>query len=277
MRLFACIPLLLLNTWCFADDRSASDSWFDMFSTKRDGGGFLAVGLALENQRGLYQSSGMKLRANVHGAYYFENGLFFEFPGLTDKFESQFALGYNLASTQNWEFDVILSTAHGSLVYRSPTDSFSKDTTPFWGLRAIGSIAGLDTMFVYGVNSNKMDYSGGRYAAAWLGKSWNINNWHIYSSLGAQYRNDAILDYYYGVPESSTANSPYQANGGFNLIYKLGFKKPLDENWVVEGGLSFKRYADAIIDSPYTQNILNNNQGRSDKGSALNLTISYVF
>ncbi|QTH72266.1 MipA/OmpV family protein [Pseudoalteromonas xiamenensis] len=277
MKTFIFTLFFFFSALSAANETQNSANWVDAFTNKRDAGGYLSVGIAVQNQQGLYQSSGIKLKGNVHGAYYFENGFLLEFPGLSDKFESQFALGYNIANLGNWEFDALLSMAHGEIKYNAQQDGFSKEASPYFGLRAMGTIADLDAMFVVGTNSNKMDYSGGVYAAAWLAKSWNINNWTLYSSIGAQYRNDAILDYYYGVPESAQVTEPFQATGGFNYLYKLGVKKPLDEHWLIEGFFSYTHYASSIVDSPYSQNILKFNEGRSDQGSLFNLSINYVF
>ena len=277
MKHYYLTPLLLCSAVSLANEQTSDTSWYDFLQQKRDGGGFFSAGIVVQNSQGLYRAVDFKVRPEFKGAYYFNNGLFIEYPGLSDKFDSQFAVGYNLGSTENWEFDVLLSMAHGVLNYTGAQSSFKKDASPYLGVRAIGTIAGFDTMLVYGTNSNKMDYSNGLYGAAWLGKSWNINNWHLYSSVGAQYRNAAMLDFYYGIPDNQAGVPAYDAKGGVNLIYKAGFKKPLNENWLVEGNFSMTRYADSIIDSPYSQSILQRNENRSDRGRTFSLSTSYVF
>ncbi|MBU1310816.1 MAG: MipA/OmpV family protein [Gammaproteobacteria bacterium] len=277
MKHYFLTPLLLCSAVSLANEHTSDTSWYDFLKQKRDSGGFFSAGLAVQNSRGLYQSEDFKVRPEFKGAYYFNNGLFIEYPGRSDKFDNQTAMGYNLGTTENWEFDVLLSMAHGELSYTSVQSSFKKDASPYFGVRAIGTIAGFDTMLVYGTNSNKMNYSNGLYGAAWLGKSWNVNNWHLYSSVGAQYRNAAMLDFYYGVPDNDAVLPAYDAKGGVNFIYRAGFKKPLNENWLVEGNFSVTRYADSIIDSPYSQSILQRNEDRSDTGRVFSLSISYVF
>ena len=277
MKHYFLTPLLLCSAVSLANEQTSDTSWYEFLKQKRDSGGFFSAGIAVQNSQGLYRSEDFKLLAELKGAYYFKNGLFVEFPGRSDKFENQIAVGYNLGSTDNWEFDVLLSIAHGGLTYTGAQSSFKKVASPYWGLRAMGTIGGLVTMLVYGINGNQSDYRNGQYGAAWLGKSWNIHNWHLYSSLGAQYRNEAMLDFYYGVPDNHAGLPAYDAKGGFNVIYKAGFKKPLNENWLVEGNFSMTRYADSIIDSPYSQSILQHNEDRSDTGRVFSLSISYVF
>ncbi|CAM4075743.1 MipA/OmpV family protein [Pseudoalteromonas byunsanensis] len=277
MKTLLLTPLLLCSAISSADEPVDATSWLKTFSEKRESGGYLSAGLSLQYQQGLYQEKELAVSAQLRGAYYFESGLFVEYPGQTNKFENQFTAGYNVANIGDWEFDAILSSAHGSLKYHYQGDSFNKSATPYLGLRATGTLAGFDTMIVYGINSNKMDFRGGRYAAAWLAKSWQLQNWHLYGSLGVQYRNEDLLNYYYGVPETANHHLTYQADGGINVIYKLGIKKPISEHWLVESFFSYTDYADSIVESPYTQNILKYNENRSDKRSALNLSISYVF
>ncbi|RZQ51707.1 hypothetical protein C1E23_17890 [Pseudoalteromonas phenolica] len=277
MKTLLITSLLLCTALNFANAQTSPSNLTDAFNNKRDAGGYFSPGFVLEHQKGLYQSEGFDSKLSVRGAYYFKNGFFLEIPGGSDKFESNFALGYNLFNVGDWEFDALYSSAHGDLNYNYLEDSFEKNSTPYLGLRAIGTISGLDAMFLYGVNTNKSDFSGGHYAAAWLGKSWNIQNWHLFSSVGLQYRNDEILDYYYGVPESAKYHPTFKANGGFNFIYKMGVKRPITENWLLEGFFSYTSYADSIVNSPYTQNILKYNEDRSDAGSRFNVSLHYVF
>ena len=267
-------PLIVCSTLCFANPDPAQVDWSDAFSNKREAGGFLALGLGLHNGQGLYQSAGFRLRAEVSGAYYFGSGFFIEYPGFANKFENMPTYGYNIANFGNWEFDAIISGAHGRL---SSSNGRERDSTSYWGLRTIGTIAGLDAMFIYGIAPNHEEADDGQYAAAWLAKSWNIDNWLLYTSLGVQYRNAAILNYYYGEPASATMPEPYKAEGGVNVIYKIGAKKPLSETWLVEGFVSYTHYASSIVDSPSAQNTLRNFAGRSDQGSQVNLAIKYVF
>lgn len=275
MKILIVTPLLLCSALSFADSQTNPTNWGDAFSNKRDAGGYFSIGLAVHNQHGLYQPSDTEADLIFSGAYYFENGLFAELPSHNDKFETSLTLGYNLANVGEWEFDTIYSYAHGSL-QRGNVDV--KEKTPYLGIRATGTIAGIDTMFSYGLNTNNKRYSNGHYAAAWFAKSWNVKNWYIYGSLGLQYRNSKMLDYYYGVEQSDIYHTNYQADAGVNIIYKLGVKKPINEDWVVEGFFSYTDYADSIIDSPYTQNVLRYYDGdRSDKGRVLSLSINYVF
>ena len=277
MKTLSITPLLLCSAMSFSNEQTDTLNWKDAFSNKRESGGYLSAGLILEHYQGLYKPKGFESKLNLRGAYYFKNGLFAEFPGFSDKFESNLALGYNLANSIDWEFDAVFSYAHGELSYDYKEDSFNKNSTPYIGLRAMGTIAGLDAMLLYGMTTNKRDFSGGHYAAVWLAKSWNIQNWHFFTSVGLQYQNQEILDYYYGVPETANYHSEYHAKDGLDLIYKLGVKKPISENWLVEGFYSYTDYADSIINSPYSQNILKNEDGRKDKGSRISLSLYYVF
>ena len=243
-------------------------SEFDYFA-KRPGGGYLAAELAVTYGGSLYVNNHTDVSLTLNGAYYFENGLFVEVPGKSNEFDSNFALGYNLFNTPKWEFDLLWSTAHGTLG--------AKRSTRYIGIRGSGEVAGLQVQAIAAPYTSNDYYSKGKYASLWVSKNWQYKNWNFYGSLGAQYRNSHILNYYYGVPKDSTYLKPYEASGGTNLISKVGFRKPFAENWLFEGYLSYTHYANAILDSSVTDIVLQRNYRRKDYAATSSLSISYVF
>ncbi|WP_261592544.1 MipA/OmpV family protein [Pseudoalteromonas holothuriae] len=249
---------------------------YDFFK-KREAGGFLTVGLSSFYQGGIYKDHKTYLHAHINAAYYFENGLFVEHPGHSNKFNASFSAGYNLFNTPNWEFDLMVSTAHGDLNFYAGADSFEKRSTSYLGLRASGEVAGIQVQAVLAPATKNKDNSGGSYASLSLAKDWQYKNWRFYGSVGAQYRSEKMLDYYYGVPQSAQSFKAYNAKGGANLITKFGFSKPLLEDWLLEGNISYTKYTNSIINSPYTQFILQRNTDRKDYGSHVGLSLSYVF
>ncbi|NOU51451.1 MipA/OmpV family protein [Pseudoalteromonas sp. JBTF-M23] len=248
-----------------ADDTTNNE--FDYFA-KRQGGGYLAAEFSITKGASLYKKYNT-LSLSLNGAYYFENGLFVEAPGKLNEFDSNFALGYNLFNTPDWEFDLLWSTAHGALGW--------KKSTRYLGLRASGEIAGLNVQAIIAPNADTDTYKNGQYASLWLSKDWQYKNWNFYGSFGAQYRNANMLDYYYGVPEGSSYFAPYEASGGTNLTYKMGFRKPFAENWLFEGSISYTQYAQSILDSSKTKTILKNHSNLNNYAASSSLSISYVF
>ncbi|BBN82536.1 hypothetical protein PA25_25210 [Pseudoalteromonas sp. A25] len=250
---------------------NTTNTEFDYFA-KRQGGGYLAAELAVTYGGSLYVNNHTKVSLSLNGAYYFDNGLFVELPGKSNEFDSDFALGYNLFNTPNWEFDLLWSTAHGSL-----TSITTKKTTRYLGLRASGEVAGLNVQAIVAPSADTDTYNNGQYASLWLSKNWQYKNWNFYGSLGAQYRNANMLNYYYGVPEDSQRFDPYQASGGTNLTYKVGFRKPFAQSWLFEGNIAYTSYTDAILDSSITKAVLEHNYRRKDYAATTSVWVSYVF
>jgi outer membrane protein len=238
MKTLVVTPLLFCSAFCVANEPAAEKDWTDIFTEKRDAGGFLAVGALLKNEKKFNQPAGFRLSAELSAAYYMSNGLFFEYPGYANKFESQYSVGYNLANFGNWEFDLIASGMYGPARF---SDGYWNHSS-YKGLRAIGTVAGLDVMFIYGISPDWTGLNQARYSAAWLAKSWNLDNWHLFTSLGIQHRN-TVISQGKGLYEDGTPQEIFKTNGGMNLIYKIGAKKPLTESWLVEGFVSYNQHA----------------------------------
>ncbi|MBQ4813236.1 MipA/OmpV family protein [Pseudoalteromonas luteoviolacea] len=269
--MFAC--LLSANVHA----QSETDFW-QGFSNKREAGGFLSLGASFSYGGGLLSDIDTRTNLVVSGNYYFENGLFIEVPGNANKFEPSWAMGYNLYNTDDWEFDLIYSSAHGPLEYRvHPKEGGDKDLTAYLGLRMSGEVGNYQFQAIFAPNADNSEYNDGLYASAWLARSWQYKNWHFYGSIGLQYRNSNMLDYYYGVPDSAVMLKPYDASGGVNTHLKVGFTKPLNDAWVLDGTVGITDYASSIDDSPYSQLAKTYNPNRSELGRHIALTLSYVF
>lgn len=273
--LLICTAALVISCRATAspDDTSL---WADVFN-KRESGGYLMLGISAGYGGSLYRDHQTSISLQPRGAYYFSTGLFAEYPGRLDQFDAKFTLGYNLFNTERWEFDAIISTAHGKIRYLTADESIEKQGAGYLGIRAAGDIGGLRMQVILAPLIKNREFEHGHYASLWIGKSWQLKNWHFYSSVGAQYRNDAMLDYYYGVPDTAVAFDEYQAKGGVNLIYKAGFSRPVTEHWLVEGYIAYTDYTSAILDSPYINAILVNQPDRKAYGSDLGFSLSYVF
>ncbi|MCF6441228.1 MipA/OmpV family protein [Pseudoalteromonas luteoviolacea] len=254
-------------------------SFWEGFSNKREAGGFLSLGLGASYGGGLLTNIATRPILNINGNYYFENGLFVEVPGSDSKFEPQWAMGYNLYNSSEWEFDVIFSAAHAHISYYGYVSNAydERDLTGYVGLRVTGAIGSYQIQTILAPKADNSEYDGGTYASFWVAKSWQHKNWHFYSSVGFQYRNSAMLNYYYGVPYKSARVDPYQASGGVNTKLKLGFTTPVGKRWVVDGAIGLTDYATSIDDSPYSLDALNTISNRSRLGRHISVTMSYVF
>ncbi|MCF2857809.1 MipA/OmpV family protein [Pseudoalteromonas sp. SMS1] len=257
--------------------KSEPDFWQGFYS-KREVGGFLSVGASLTYSGGLLSDIETRTHLVISGNYYFENGLFIEVPGNSNKFEPSWVMGYNLYNHGNWEFDVIYSSAHAPLNYHvHPKDGSDKDRTAYIGIRASAALGDYQFQALVAPKADNSEYNDGVYASAWIARSWQYKNWHFYGSVGLQYRNSQMLDYYYGVPEDAVILAPYEASGGFNSHLKVGFTKPLSASWVLDGTVGITDYASSIDDSPYSKLAKKYNGNRSELGRHVSLTLNYVF
>ncbi|KZN35800.1 MipA/OmpV family protein [Pseudoalteromonas luteoviolacea] len=272
--------LTVMFSFCCSSNvnaQSEPDFW-QGFTDKRESGGFLAVGAGISYAGGLLSDIETSTNLIVSGNYYFENGLFIEVPGNSNKFDPSWVMGYNLYNLGNWEFDVIYSSAHGPLDYHvHPKDGSDKDLTAYIGLRASAELGNYQFQAIIAPKADNSEYNQGVYGSAWLARSWQYKNWHFYGSIGFQYRNSKMLDYYYGVPEDAVMLEPYDAAGGFNSHLKVGFTKPLNASWVLDGTIGITDYASSIDDSPYSKLAKKYRTNRSELGRNVSLTLSYVF
>lgn len=71
-------------------------------------------------------------------------------------------------------------------------------------------------------------------------------------STGAQYRSQALNDYYYGVEngELNYRSPAYQADAGWNLKYELNFNYPFYEKFALIGRYQYQDLSEQIVFSP---------------------------
>ena len=265
--------LLLLVMMLWASVSNATES------NATESRGYLSVGLGLEYNHGLYQTEETKAQLIVNGAYYWSNGFFIEFPGRANKFNPDIAAGYHFYSTSRWEFDAIASLAHGDIDFAMYGTKVEKIGSAYIGVRATGEVAGLDVQAIVAPLILQDDYDGGAYASLWLSKSWFIKNTQVYASVGAQYRDAKILNFYYGTEGLPDAwNMPdYKADAGINTSVQIGATYPLSNKMVVDVYGRFTQLADSITDSPVAQSVLTADSSRTDSETQFGISLSYVF
>ncbi|MBQ4838121.1 MipA/OmpV family protein [Pseudoalteromonas luteoviolacea] len=276
--LSSCLAVVSLG-WLPTAYGTTAPSFWDGFTNKREAGGFLSLGFGASYGGGLLSNIATRPLININGNYYFENGLFIEVPGSDSKFEPDWAMGYNLYNTNEWEFDLIFSSAHSHMTYYGYFEGNydDRDLTGYIGLRVTGALGQYQIQSILAPKADNSEYDGGAYASLWVARSWQIKNWNYYASIGFQYRNSNMLNYYYGVPYKSSRVAPYEASGGVNTLLKFGFTKPISESWVVDGSIGFTDYASSIDKSPYSIDALKYVSNRSKLGRNVNITLSYVF
>jgi outer membrane protein len=98
--------------------------------------------------------------------------------------------------------------------------------------------------------------SDGQSASLRLSKRLKLTgNWSLTPSLGAEWLDRKVVDYYYGVhPEDSSGGAPlYQGRSAVNLHAILSTGYRLAPHWALFGGVAYSRLGNGIADSPLVQ------------------------
>ncbi len=245
--------------------------------------GYFKVGFGYRSETSPYHTEEDETTISLEGRYQWENGLFVELPGVSNKLSPGISYGYNFYNLDNWNFDLIGIRSHGDINYNEVISNQSievkRKKSVRVGVRATGSYGSNTVQFIVTPYSNNNEYDDGLYASLWLAKEWQISNWNVYASAGIQYRSKEILDYYYGISEDiATDNTPvYQAGDGINTTLQFGFDYPISENWVFESSVRYTKLSDSISDSPIISNVVEFDNTRSDDITEVAVLISYVF
>jgi len=246
-------------------------------------GGYFKIGVGYRFETSPYNDEKSELSIFLDGGYQWENGIFVEAPGVSNKLNPGFTVGYNLYNTQHWNFDFIGNSAHGIIEYGVTENDESiyikRDGTFRAGFRATGNYGQNTIQFNITPYSFNDEYGDGIHASVWFAKQWQIKNWNAHASIGVQYLSEEILDYYYGIPdEIAISNSPaYKAKSGFNTSFQIGADYPISQNWVFESYLRYTDLADSINDSPIMYNAIKFGTSRSENITEAGILVNYVF
>ena len=225
---------------------------------ERDGS-YLDLGLGIIDVNDVFiydDSTDPGLTLFFNGRYQ-KYGFFVEAPrGSGDQRTTVLSLGYNFFNTPNWSFDLQLAMNHRDLEHEFNVDGEElisrRISKAEWGVRAQGTIGQSDLQFVVA----KASGSGGVYASAWYTRNFQYRNWHLYSSVGGQYRNESAVNYFYGVSETMAdrlamdAVPAYQGKAGIEFSAQVGTSYPVSEDWVFESYLRTTILPGGISDSP---------------------------
>ncbi len=81
---------------------------------------------------------------------------------------------------------------------------------------------------------------------------WRHGNWKLVPSIGVNWKNSRLLDYYYGVrdKEANLVRSAYTAESGFNSFAKLSLSYRINDNWGIVGVAEYETLSRSIRRSP---------------------------
>lgn len=225
-----------------------TETQFGTESENRRDGGYLDLGVGLVERSKLAGfnelPSGISWFVN---ARYQKNGFYLEFPhGSYREQETVLTFGYNFYNSENWSFDLHHSMNHGDLTYEFADNENSKkieierEGGSEIGLRIGGVFERSEVQFIVANASG----AGGLYAGAWWTHHRQYQNFNFSFSLGAQYRNEKVMQYYYGSGvggEKATISLPeYEGKAGIEYTTQISMSYPLSESLVLESFIRYK-------------------------------------
>ena len=208
------------------------------------------IGIGIQSAPFIYDDendSGLDLFVNGR---YQKYGFFVEFPHGTSKQQATvLSLGYNFLNTEHWSYDLQLAMNHRDLDHKLPISNRNSQRVSHskLGLRILGDYHNTHIKLILAGASGDQD--GGLYASAWLSQNYSYYNWNFYGSFGIEYRNEDVVNYFYGINEVEGLPF-YRGEAGFEYTGQLGTSYPINENWVFEAFVRTALLPSGISDSP---------------------------
>ena len=187
-------------------------------------------------------------------------GLFVESPGLNSRrlhgLYASNAWGINFYNSDNWSFDIYKQT--NTKKVEGLAEIQNRNLKKRAGLRATGYFDNSQLQFIYSPYSRGSSGEDGVEASVSYTHYWQIKNWNIYGSIGAQYQSKEIVDFYQ--PDLAADQSRVNASA------ELGLEYALNEHWVLGAFASYNELPSqsSNIDSSLT-------------GSRAGMLLTFVF
>lgn len=253
------IPLLIASILSPSALMAAEEVKKENTENIRDGS-YLDIGVGLGYQSDPFifdneNDSGVDIFINGR---YQKYGFFVELPHGTSKQQNTvMSFGYNFLNTEHWSYDFRLAMNHRDLDYKLSKSSLVSRRVSHskLGLRILGDFDNTHLKFIVAGASG--DPESGLYTSAWLSQNYQYNNWNFYSTLGIEYRNEDVVNYFYGIREGEFPQSNevdglpnYQGKSGFEYTGQVGFDYPITTDWIFEGFARTTILPSGITDSP---------------------------
>jgi hypothetical protein len=228
----------------------------------------VGIGLGVESDPFIFDdenSSGFDLYLN---ARYQKHGFFVEVPlGASKQQATIISFGYNFLNTEDWSYDLRIAMNHRDLDHILPESQINSRRVSHakLGLRVLGDFDNTHIKLIAAGASG--DPESGLYASAWVSQNYQYYNWGLYASFGAEYRNEDVVSFFYGVNDIQGLPN-YRGKAGIEYTTQVGFDYPINEHWVFEGFVRAIALPSGVSDSPLVD-------GSSVVESAL--MVKYVF
>jgi outer membrane scaffolding protein for murein synthesis (MipA/OmpV family) len=239
-------------------------------------GGYLEVGGGLKVFTSpLYGEPEGNAQGEIHteafidiSARYQYNGFFVE---MFSQSLEQFTAGYNFYNGSNWAIDMIGLSAHEEKDGETNKDYRGLDRRRFDVLLGPRGTAYLGNYIVqvHALKDIVSTHEGEVYSVK-LARHWQHRNLNFHAIVGATYRTQDVIDYYYSIDaaEASEKFPEFSASGGMSYIFEIGATYPISESWVFRGFIRHTQIDSALTKSPLIVD---------DHGEMLATAISYVF
>ncbi|SFC97819.1 MipA/OmpV family protein [Pseudoalteromonas denitrificans] len=288
------VTAISLAGLAFSNDLLAEDVSHSIRSAAQNNtsnNSFIQVGVEMSTGSGRYGNFD-EIRWIINGNLNW-NGFFIEqFSDNSDPFTEKhgtisnpITLGYNFSDSEKWSFDTILSRRHkgGSCkVYIDSTNSCSlkSEGDAMLGGRLTHYIDNtiIQLMLEHDVSGNHQ----GNIVSALVGQSWQYRNWNFHGLLSAQYTDDKLNNYYYGLSENELENYNIidfdkdnmrllDVGSGFKYTAEIGATYPLLEDWIFKATARYISFSGAVLNS---DPIIG---GSGNDFTTFRTSISYVF
>ena len=246
----------------------------ETYSDNRRDGSYLDVGLGWVERSELNGFDNLESGASffINGRYQ-KYGVYIEFPhGSYRQQDTVLSFGYNFYNSEHWSFDIHHSMNHADLTYGFIDSKNSRKISnkriggSELGLRVSANFEHNDLQFVLARASG----AGGIYAGVWWTRHQQYQNFNFSFSVGAQYRNEKVVQYYYGFNDNQpiTGMSEYRGEAGIEFTSQISMSYPISESWVFESFIRHTNLPSGISNSP----VLN-----KDSKSTAAVLVKYVF
>ena len=187
-------------------------------------------------------------------------GLFVESPGLNSRrlhgLYASNAWGINFYNSDSWSFDLYKQFDTHKVEGLEQVQNRNQDRRG--GLRATGYFDNSQLQFIFSPYSRGDQEDDGVEASVSYTHYWQIKNWNIYGSLGAQYQSAEVLSF-----EQDPID---EAQSRVNTSAELGLEYALNKDWVIGAFASYNELPSQDANDDITVT-----------GSRAGMSLSFIF
>jgi len=167
---------------------------------------------------------------------------------------SQFQVGLNAYSGQNWSFDLLVAGSEfgaQSELNKTLEEFTNREPGTNIGIRATGYSGPLILQIEF--MRDMTGAHGGHLATATVARQWLFHNWNFHALTGLRYESSESLDYQFGLNENqATAECPaYEAKAGTTAVVEFGLTYPINEFFIYKATARYWRFPESVASSPF--------------------------